>query len=234
MNLPDLFYEIIGYSLSLSRVLIVLLFLTFPLKIKTKPFGFYFTNCFIVIILDFIAIYLHVSKADEIYFYLILPLLCHKIIYCYWEYFFSYSNPINIQKYYRIVSVILAIMIGFIYIFSKATWTAIGSSFQSVSMIVFLLISISNSYKSIKKNQKSVHLIALGLLFAYSFSMVINFFYGDLLNTDTNMAHMLYGIKNIFWILSNIISIYAIYILKAEKKSIVTINSKNKEYEIGN
>lgn len=213
MNIES-FYDIIGWVYALGKYIPLLLFLTKPLKIKTVPHNYFFINILISIVLDTIALFFHEIKAEEIYVYVLLPFYpINNVLFL--GLFLTHYISQPYQKYFRMAIPILIAIVASVYFFSERTWSSIGSLFQSTVMITLLLVALRFLVLGTKTqvNKKSTILITLGLLFAFSASVIINLYYGEMMRTDEKLAHLFYGIKNIFWILSNILTIYAISIL---------------------
>ncbi len=208
------FYEIIGYVHSFSIYFVLLFFVIKPFKIIQKPFNYIFINTLLNIIFDVIALILHNTGAEEIYFYIILPFYAiNNILFI--GLFLSYHVPIPFKKIFQISTFIFSAIILTIYLVSEKTWSSIGSLFQSLTMISYLLITLNFLFKTSKKlpNHKPAVLITIGLLFAFTVSIIINSFYGQMLNEDIKIAHLFYGIKNIFWIIANCLMIYAVFLI---------------------
>ena len=216
-HLIENFYDVVGYVQAYSVYLTIFFFFIKPSKITTKPFYLFFINVVLSIIFDAISLFLHehLKESEGAYFAFIMPFYAVKNI-LFLGLFFSFYVDSPIKKYLQISTVVLSILIVGIYYFSEKTFSAIGSLFQSFTMITYMLITLNHLLRNPKKilNRTSTLYIIFGFLFAYSVSVIINLFYGSLLSTDKSMAHLFYGIKNIFWLISNLFSAYAIYKLK--------------------
>lgn len=211
-QLIDFFYEKIGYIAAYSSYLILIAFFLKPSKIKLIPFYFFFINTVMSIIFDSIALILHNENLNS-YFNFILPFYAiNNVLFI--GLFLCYYLENKISKYIKYSTFLISVVILIVYqINGYLSWSTWGSLIQSFTMVTYLILTLrSLSISTIKiHTKKTVFIITSGLLLAYSVSLLLNMFFKSLMEESEKMSHLFYGIKNVFWIISNLLSAYAIH-----------------------
>lgn len=209
------FYEIIGILQAFGNYLILFFFVIKPFKIKIKPYNYIFINTLICTLFDLFAIVLHNTTTEEFYYAIILPFYAINNI-LFMGFFLSYFFQNPTQKHFKFVAKGLSIIVLLIYIINGPTWSAIGSLFQSITIISFSIFTLNQFYSTTKKisNRNSALLIIFSLLFVNFSSTLINLFFTSMMKTSVSMAHLFYGIKNTFWFITNLSFAFAIYRIK--------------------
>ncbi len=210
------FYEKVAFVQGYSNYLILLFFIIKPSKIKLKPFYFFFINNLIGIIFDSISLLLHsnsTKQIEESFNGFIFPFYAvNNILFI--GLFLAFYADVKIRKYLQISTFIIPCIILLVYYQNNFfSWSTSGSLIQSFTMIGYLIFGFKNIYVTPRNipNKKSLLFIILGLLLAFSLSLSINIFYKNLIDESLSLSNLFYGIKNIFWIISNLLSAYAIY-----------------------
>lgn len=211
-QLIDFFYENIGYVAAYSGYFILFAFLISPSKIKLFPFYLFFINTVISIIFDGISLVLHSENLTK-YFDFILPFYAiNNVIFI--GLFLIYYSEVNVKKYLQFSTLSISVILLVVYhLNGYESWSTWGSLIQSFTMISYLILTLRSLSISTRKipNKRSVFYIASGLLLAYSVSLLLNIFFKSLMQESEKISHLFYGIKNIFWIFSNLLSAYAVY-----------------------
>lgn len=220
----ELFYEIIGYVQAYTNYLVLLLFVLKPKKIFALPFSFFFINAALSVVFDTIALVFHENDSWKPYLSFLNPLYAVNNI-CFIGLFLGFYIPSSSRVSFKTMIAILSIVALAIYHFNGyETWAVYGSAFQSVVMISLLCIGLRYIYArpKINNHQRSALYIVLGLLFAFSLSFLINLLLKSMIETDLRYSLLFYGIKNIFWVISNLLSAYAVYQLRPTPKPVLS------------
>jgi hypothetical protein len=209
------FYEFIGYISPFCNYVILYFFFNNRKKISLLPFNFFFINIIISTFLDAISLYLHYTEyqGDSFFYKLIMPLYAVNNILL-MGIFSSYYVEISNRKTFQMLSVLLSIVIIFLYFFdSKTNFSTWGTLTQTVIMLIFLLSAYKNLYLKIKHetNRKSALIIITSWIIGFILTFIIFLCFNNMKEIQPIYANLLYGIQTIFWIIVNILSAYAIY-----------------------
>ena len=187
-----------------------------PQKIEIAPFGFYFINLVIGIILDVIILYFHQNNLYPRFFDFALPLYAVNNIFFLGLFFVFYVAEPK-RKYHQIGIVTYCVFISLVYVGQNfPELSPVGYLLNYVALIVLILIGIRTVLLAPKKikNRKSYLLIAYSLLFALVFSLFISVLFKEFKDASQNLFRLVYSFKNLLWFIANLVAAYAIYIFK--------------------
>jgi hypothetical protein len=217
------FYEIVGYIVAYCNYVILFFFIIKPKKIKLIPFNYYFINIILSIILDLISLYLHrINYQGNSFFYkLIMPLYAVNNI-LFLGLFLSHFVNKTLRKAFQYLSFFLSIVITSFYLFDTenkfSTW---GMLSQTLILLIFFIFTFRDlQLNSINiPNRKSALIIIIGWILGLTLTFFIFLYFNETKNIDSSYANLLYGIQNTFWIISNLLSAYAIHIITLKPTS---------------
>jgi hypothetical protein len=217
-NLINNFYDKIGYISAYSVYPILFFFLINPAKIRLSPFYYFFINLVLSVIFDTISLALHEKQSTEAYINFILPFYAiNNILFI--GFFLSYY--VEYKFYLRISTIVISFITFVVYhLNGYLSWSTWGSLIQAFTMIFYLVISLKNVYLSRQNilNRKPVLYIIVSLLGAYTVSLIVNLLHKSMIEESRNISNLFYGIKNVFWIISNFLSAYAVYKIVVKPK----------------